>query len=265
MAHFPQMLSTACVAQYPLARRRRLRTIRNDTVDGRRFVLADAGASWLEWDLTWAGLTEVELALLRDFFAAREGRLETFVFLDPMGNLLARSEELEEPPWENGPLLAFVDGIADPLGNTRATRLTNAAAAMQALTQEVDAPGDYQLCMSLWARSASPVNITLRRTAGAGSQTQLIRSSTMWTRFEFPSKLSSTTAPSTLAVELPAGAIVELFGLQAEAQPAASTYQKSTATGGVFTARFAQDQLALTAAGLDNFGARVRVRARVEG
>jgi hypothetical protein len=49
-------------------------------------------------------------------------------------------------------------------------------------------------------------------------------------------------------VSLPAGATLDLFGLQVDAQPAAGTYVQNTGESGVYpNARFDTDQITLVA------------------
>jgi hypothetical protein len=61
---------------------------------------------------------------------------------------------------------------------------------------------------------------------------------------------------------LEAGALVDLFGMQVEAQPGVSDYKKTGGSGGVYTeARFAEDELTLTAKGTDIFDAVIRLVA----
>ena len=62
--------------------------------------------------------------------------------------------------------------------------------------------------------------------------------------------------------ELDAGASVDLFGMQVEAQRGVSDYKKTGASGGVYAdARFAEDELTVTARGTDVFDAVIRIVA----
>jgi len=66
----------------------------------------------------------------------------------------------------------------------------------------------------------------------------------------------------TFGAELAAGASVDLFGMQLEAEPGVSDYKRTGASGGVYAkARFAEDELAVTARGTDVFDAIVRIVA----
>ena len=131
MAFFPQ-LSTGVASQYPLRRRQVFRSAVNRMRDGRQIKAFDSGGSGLEIELELNGLTDDEMTGLEEFFAEREGRRETFGFLDPAMNLLQWSEDFSKPVWTRGPLLSVTGGELDPWGTLRASRLQNSAGAAQA-------------------------------------------------------------------------------------------------------------------------------------
>src|SRR6185295_571912 len=124
MLVYPQLRSNA-LGQYPIRRRRTLRTVINTAGDERTVRLTDPGAEMTEWRLEYRGLIESEAAALRAFFAQCEGTLNGVTFLDPAGNLLGWSETLSDAVWTRGPLLSVAGAIGDPLGGARASRLTN--------------------------------------------------------------------------------------------------------------------------------------------
>jgi len=237
MAVYPQLVSGA-LGQYPIYKRRRLRTVRNHAADGRAVRLADPSAEATEWRLEYVQLSESEAQSLRDFFVECEGSLQSFTFLDPTANLLAWSETLSEAVWACEPLLSLSENIADPLGGTRASRLTNTGGGAQNIAQTLAAPADYQYCFSLYARSTTPVNVTLL--LGSGRADRIVMD--QWARISY-----TATGEATFGLELPAGSDVDVFGLQVEPQPAASGYKRST-TGGVYeNARLRDDSLAMKA------------------
>src|SRR5436305_3802632 len=121
---YPQ-LSSGALSQFPVQKRRKLRTVCNISEDGRPVGLSDQTGATTEWRLTYAALTDVEIATIHDFFAAAEGTLNPFTFVDPTDNLLANSDELDDPVWEAGPLVALSRGETDPLGGLSAWRLSN--------------------------------------------------------------------------------------------------------------------------------------------
>jgi len=113
MLVYPQ-LATGALSQFPVQKRRRLRTVVNTSLDGRAIKLTDPGAETTEWQLAYAGLTDDEVAALQEFFAATEGTLNSFTFLDPTGNLLAWSDKLDNAAWAKDPFFSIAGGIADP-------------------------------------------------------------------------------------------------------------------------------------------------------
>src|ERR1017187_129785 len=112
MLVYPQ-LATGTLSQFPVQRRHQMRTLVNTAADGTVVKLADAGAETVEWQLQYAALSDAELAALLQFFAAAEGTLNNFTFVDPTANLLAWSNDLSNVVWETGPFLASTGANAD--------------------------------------------------------------------------------------------------------------------------------------------------------
>jgi hypothetical protein len=249
MAVYPQ-LGSGALGQFPVRKRRRLRTVVNQARDGRTVRLADPAGEITEWQLEYSELTDAETAALQGFFDEVEGSLRGFTFVDPSANLLAWSEKLDEAVWEAGPLLTIAAAITDPFGETRASRLSNTGGAAQGLSQTLSAPPEYVYCFSAYLRSAAPVTVTiLRGTARADRKV-----SSEWRRITF-----SGAGEVTFGLELPAGATVDVYGLQVEPQPAASGYKTST-SGGVYEhARLRDDVLAITATGVERHSCTVNI------
>ena len=124
MLVYPQ-LGSGALSQFPVQKTRRTRTVINRAADGSTIGWPIRQAEITEWLLTYADLSDEEAAALRTFFDAAEGTLNGFTFLDPTGNLLAWSEQLDDDVWQQDPLLSLTDGISDPWGGTRAWRLSN--------------------------------------------------------------------------------------------------------------------------------------------
>src|ERR1039457_3738684 len=129
MPTYPQ-LGSGALSQFPVQKTRRLRTVVNQAADGSTIKLADPAAEATEWLLTYADLSDAEAAALRAFFDSAEGTLNGFTFLDPAGNLLAWSDQLDNAMWQKDPLLSLTGGVADPLGGTLAWRLNNSGGAV---------------------------------------------------------------------------------------------------------------------------------------
>ncbi|MEZ5353026.1 MAG: hypothetical protein R2762_10355 [Bryobacteraceae bacterium] len=259
MLYFPQ-LTTLTVAQYPVNKERSARTILNETIEGRITIFQDFSSLPVRWDLSFTGLTQAERSALEDLFAQSEGRLRPFVFADPLRNLLARSEELDQAPWQSDPLLQLTPGLADPTGGNRAVRVLNIGAGLQSLGQSIELPGDYYCSFSIHVRAASPATIELARLAGSERQSSMVEAGPAWRRVQFGSKLVSSAAPTRFEVTVASGESIELFGAQVDAQPSPGSYSRTAAASGIHTkARFAQDQLVVMADSVDSFSARVTI------
>jgi hypothetical protein len=194
---------------------------------------------------------------LQTFFTAAEGTLNGFTFLDPAGNLLARSGDLVHAVWERAPMLTATAGIEDPGGGTKAWRITNSGGGSQALSQIIAAPAGYLYCFSLWARASQPGEITL--SIGDARTTRDVTEK--WSRVSCSATGDPAAESIAFGLELPAGACVEVFGLQAEAQSAASGYMPTTLGGVYQNARLGDDALTVTTSGPNRHSCIVIIHA----
>jgi hypothetical protein len=265
MFHFPQ-LTTGSLAQYPLRILRRHRAVVNETIGGERVTSFDGFASELEWDLLYRGLSGGEAAQLRELFEACEGRRGEFLFPDPCGNLLARSGQFDQSPWNSDPLLAWTGGHEDPQGGSGAMRAVNSSGTPQSFRQSIQIPAAFETCFSLWAKSLSATEVVVRRTSGPESMPVATPIGGEWRRVEATAALSGTAVGVELTVEIPGAATVDLFGAQLEAQRFPSGYKRTLGRSGLFpTARFAQDDLSIEADGFETFATRLRVVSHLAG
>ena len=263
MPHFPT-LETGSLAQYPLRVARQVRAVVNETPGGERITAFDNLASEWEWALDYQGLSLTEAAALRALFHECEGRRGEFLFADPCGNLLARSEQFNQAPWQSDPLLSWTSGIADPSGGTAAMRVQNNGGTPQGFRQTIPVPAAYELVFSIWVRSLSATEIVVRRSSGPESMQRAVPLGGEWRRIEITAAaLAGTTVGGVLTVEIPGAAAVEFFGAQAEVQRHASGYRRTLDRAGVFlAARFAQDELTFEADGPGTVATRLRISAR---
>jgi len=255
MLVFPQFV-TAASALYPVVKRQRMRSVVNVLGDGTRDVFADNDGALVEWDLYAKGLTAAEWNSVESLYEQVSGSWQTFTFLDPTDNLLADSELLSSAAWTTGALVQLTPGVADPLGTTRATTVTNGGQNTGGVQQTLAVPGSFQYCLSAWVRSSAGSSVTLT----AGASTSVVPATAVWNRVVLAAGAGSSAATNVaFGVELPAGGSADLFGLQVEAQLAASDY-KMTGGGGVYSqARFAADPLVFTAQGTDVYDALIRI------
>lgn len=255
MLVFPQLI-TGASALYPVTRTSARRTVVNTLGDGSTVVFPDPYAAATAWELHASGMTLAEWTAIETLFQATSGMWQTFTFLDPTGNLLEQSEAFGASAWTNGALIELTGGIDDPLGTSRATRVVNAGSAPLAVAQTLNVPGNFEYCLSVWARTTAGSSVTLM----VGSAAKTFALSNGWSRISFAANLGSSATAVTFGAQLAAGASVDLFGMQVEAQLAASDYRVTTTRGGVFSnARFGQDQITVTAQGTDVYDAVIRI------
>lgn len=258
MLVFPQLV-TGAAALYPVTRVASTRTVVNVLPGGERVKYADPDWGDRVWELRASGLTRDEWDAIEALHDDARGRLHTFTLLDPVGNLLKRSEQFDEPEWDNTPLVSATGGISDPMGGTRAMQVDNGAAIPGGVVQTIDAPGNFKYSVSVWARRADPGTVSLAALTTGGGVARDFAVSGTWKRLSLFVDLGLATESMTFSVQLPAGDIAELFGMQVEVQLAPSAYRRTGAQGGVYQARFASDELIGRARGTDIYDAVIRI------
>ena len=240
---FPQ-LSSGAMTQYPLRITESIRTVINQTADGRRVRYSDPGALRCEWEISHHALSDDEWLAVESLFRDCEGRRQSFLFLDPSSNLVAASESFDSSVWVKGPGIVLSQGALDPNGRPRATQVSNSAAALQSMSQSISIPAWFQYSFSVYARSAIATQLRLIVSTDGAFAERLFDLTAAWQRCAVFSAMSVSTDAVEVAVQLPAGTTVELFGAQMEAQPAPSPYQRtSLRTGRYPDTRFAGDTL----------------------
>jgi hypothetical protein len=259
MLVFPQV-STGASALYPLTKTSRQRSVVNTLADGRTDVYADPDARSLAWELHATGLTAGEWGAIEGLFEASSGMWQPFTFLDPVGNLIAESENFGASAWTNRALIDLTTGVSDPLGTTRAIAVTNAGLAAEAIAQTLAVPGNFQYCVSIWARTDSGTNVTLNISTAGGSATKTFVLGAQWVRISLSADLGQTTESVTFGVQIAAGGSIDLFGMQVEAQRSPSDYKQTGTRGGVYAgARFGTDKIIVTAQGTDVYDAVLQI------
>jgi hypothetical protein len=265
MAFFPQ-LTTGALVQYPLRQRITTRSIVNRCPDGREIRLYDADARVLAWDLTFVALSSSEASALEALFEEVEGRLKPFTWLDPSGNLLSWSEDLTATTWVADPLLALTGGYPGPFSQGAAVRLTNTSQAPQRIRQTIAAPGSFMYCFSAWVRSDTAVTIGITMESGNSAASRTVAIKPVWTRHHHAAQLEDAAELVAFSIEVPPAGSIELFGCQAEPQPAPGPYRNTSERGGVYaSARFDQDWLLMEAIAPDAFDTTVRIVTPFQG
>jgi hypothetical protein len=232
MLVFPQLV------QFPVVKRRTARTVLNRMADGRSIRLADPGGEITEWQLKYGELSDDEAQLLEGFFTAAEGTLNSFLFVDPLANLLDASA------WVTGPLLSMTGGPEE-------WHVANPGTGPQGVTQTISGPAGFVYCFSGSLRADQPCTVTLM----AASKRADWAVSTAWGRFT----LTAQTDDPTFGVEVDAGSAVDLKDMQVEAQAGASVYRASTSGGVYEDARLRDDSLEIVTVGPNRHACTVKV------
>jgi len=265
MPYLPQ-LATGALAQYPIRKSREIRSAVNRLEDGSERKLLDPYNHIVSWQLAYSGLSAEERVKLEEFFEAVEGRLGTFTFLDPTDNLLLWSERLTNAAWVNGPMLVFSEGVADPSGTNRATRITNSGGTTQAVEQAVEGPASYVYCLSLYARSTMAASVSLVRSSPNATDIANYGLTSAWRRLTHSGGFENSDEIVQFRIQLEAGATIDVFGIQVECQPAASEYKQTTSRSGVYPgARLENDMLRIVAEDVGSHSCELLVTATLAG
>jgi hypothetical protein len=247
MLVYPQ-LSTGALCQFPLRKTRRTRTVVNRAADGSTIKFSDPWTAITKWQLEYSELSDDEATILRDFYASVEGTLLGFTFLDPTGNLLASTEQLDASVWQKDPMLT-VTAVAG------VWRLANGGGAGQALAQTLEVPGRYPYCLSAYVRASNPTTVALTIAA----QTTQHAVGTEWTRLTNSATGATDAESMRFAIEVPANTTLEAHGFQVEPQWGASPYKASTRGGVYLDAHFGDDELQMTSTGVNRHTCTIQV------
>jgi hypothetical protein len=206
--------------------------------DGRSIGLADPFGEVVEWRLEYSELSDDEIQTLEQFFAAAEGTLNSFLFVDPMANLLNPSA------WVKGPLLTMTGGPGE-------WHVVNAGGGPQGITQTVAGPGGFLYCFSGYARAEKGCTMTL----SAGSRYAEWAVSSAWSRFV----IAAAADDPTFGLELEAGGAIDLKDMQVETQAWASAYRGITGAGVYEDARLRDDTLEIISTGPNRHACAVNI------
>lgn len=261
VAYFPQ-LGDGTYSGIPLVKRRYFRTLVNLLEGGHVIKYRDEGARYVEWELYYQGLSDSELATLLSFYEEMSGRCGEFVFLDPFGNLFANSEDLSKPEWTKDPGLVVAASLweVSPLALTKHT-LSNFAIVGQKLRQVISSPGWFVYCFSFLARAmVGSLEVTVFSWSGSMRQETRVPLDARWRQVVLPVRLNSMEESIGFGVEIPANSVMEIAGLQVQAQIGPSRYVPSYGPGAIYRhCRFADDLLRWRTEGPDSHRCQFRI------
>lgn len=258
MNTFPQLTSGA-VAQFPFRKEFVYRTLVNSGSHANEIVSSDADFQMRVWELPLEQLTSGEWQGIEDLFHTTEGRLGTFLFLEPGQNLLSWSEKLSNPIWQKDSGVFANDGQPDPIGGTGGVQVTSSGGGA-VISQVLPIPASYRYAASVWARTGGS-GAALRVTDMGGGTVEVgFRADNTWRRYSVGYGVSSAAASVAFELLTPSGGALDVFGPQLEAQIAPSTYKRTEHQAGVFPgARFDSDVLSDTATGVDRHSGVIRI------
>jgi hypothetical protein len=247
------------MAQFPFLRRTGFRTLVNEAADGSEIRAADVDFEERDWLLSSNELSDQEWQDIEDLFVGVEGRLKSFLFLEPGANLLSWSEQLSNAVWDKDAGFTVLDGQADPLGGAGAVRITSGGAA-GSVTQTLAIPAAFRYAGSIWARTAQSGALLQVDDSTSQVVQAAFDSGNQWRRYSMGYNLASASEVVAFRIALPAGALVDVFGPQLEAQASPSAYKKTLDQGGVYpNARFDQDELGDRLIGVGRHSAEIRI------
>jgi hypothetical protein len=240
---YPQ-LTTGALAQYPIKRSKTVHTAVNQMEDGFKVLYFDPQGSTLSWDLEYAGLTQEEMTGLQGLFEGCSGRFRSFLFMDPVGNLLG-------PTWQCSPLI-----------NASGSTFTNTGTIDAEVYQTLPVPAGYRYTFSLWNNTSNDptARVTVNR-RGPVSQQQDVLALTS-SPIVSSGALNDSGMGFTIAVLLQPGQAIDLSQAQLEAQPSVSPYRP--AIGGVYpNAHWGMDELIFVADAPNSLNTKVTIETHV--
>lgn len=262
MRYMP-VLASGVAVQFPFSKMRAYRKIANDTPGGERIKLAQSGTGRTRWELKYSGLTQAECEALRSFFAQQEGAFKSFVFVDPVANLLRYSENFLADVWEKDPQIEVTEAGSGPAGTGVASRVRNVGAAEQRIQQATGCPAGLPYCYSVYLRSGGGEGETaLLVKVGVNEVVTPVAVGSEWRRYVALHEPGEGEVGVCFGLVLEAGAAVEAAGAQVECQWAPSGYKKTLAESGVYSqARLDSDELEVTAEDVDSYALTLQVVA----
>jgi hypothetical protein len=108
---------------------------------------------------------------------------------------------------------------------------------------------------------ATPFTLLLRTNSGA--VTREATATTAWRRVELTGSPATADEQVEALIELAPGTVIQIYGAQLEAQPAASSYKRSVDGSGVYnSARLLQDEIVWTATDNEVHNTTLRIASR---
>jgi hypothetical protein len=223
------------IAQFPIRYECTRLGPRNHFADGSQLISSVESRRRSRWTLRYSHLSNTERDRFEEFLHFAEGKGQSFRFFDPLGNLLAHSEDLEAAVWSRTGALDVAPFTDPDLG--AAFVVTNTSLDWRALNQTISFGHAFRACGSVAVKWASPVPFRLSISDSSGTTAKTF--SVAAPQRVYLSRLaSSLETATTFSLELPPNSQVILARPQFEigAQPAA--YSPTASQSGVYEAAY---------------------------
>lgn len=245
-SYFPH-LNHGTGSQYPIRRTTRYRTVVNANDLTTNLRTTDPGSRRMAWWLRYQGLADSELAALTALFRDTRGPLRSFTYLDPEANLLSHSETLTNAAWQKSAGLSVSVAASNPDVAQSSCQLVSSPGQTAEIYQWLDVPASCRWVLSVYARSATPAQVSLFLRTAADERNRSFTLTSAWKRYSFGDQFWTSGEGLDAGFRMGGGATVEISALQLECQAAPSRYKRSDTQGGIYRdARFSQDTLRVT-------------------
>jgi len=227
----PQLQSRA-VVQRSVTRRAHAARVVNRLEDGSLLMSGMLRSLRHEWDLEYVGLTDSELFTLEDFANAARGMEGGFTFIDPMANMLTKSEDLTGLPWIQS---AYCDVTSEGVGEEGYSvhGVASQSAGVESVSQDVNVAGQGWMSGSCWVRATEAVTGSLIMNSGAEEWRSEFVAKPEWNRLRVSAMVSTGSGPLRFSIEAAPGARFDVMGVQLEHQAFPSEYKPSRGDGGI--------------------------------
>ncbi len=200
--------------------------------DGSVLFSASEAQQIYNWTLSYENLSTAEWERFQSFLNATQGGSASFLFLDPIGNLLAQSVNLESSVWL-APSGLTVDPFADP-DQPDSYILTNSTAQPLALTQTASVPGAFTTCFSLLAKWPGAASFSIGLTDDTATASHAI-SASQWSKQHVRLSSNAAAQTRTVSITIPPTTQVIVASPQLEVAASPNAYCQTGANSGVFT------------------------------
>jgi len=263
MRYFPAILPGNTV-QYPAKRRRFQRTVENITPSGATYRGIDDGHALWQWDLVFQDITALQRQQFDLLFDECRGRLYPFLFLDPFQNLVRHSDALDDVAWEKTANVVVNGNQPDPLGGSRACRLSNASGATGGIKQRLAVPAWVTYTASCWLRATVSATAEMLVHPAGSAAGYSVTLTPAWQRYRFTITHASAAEEIDAGLKVPDNTEIFAFGFQLEQSCTISDYKRTNAESGIHVnSRFAHDELRWVTSGVDHHSTRITIQSPI--